>query len=81
MPKIIVNVMLKEEILDPQGAAVAQAMARLGFDFAASVRQGKRFEITCKQKPTQADLDGAKAAASGLLANLVIEDFTITVED
>lgn len=73
--------MLKEEILDPQGAAVAQAMARLGFDFAASVRQGKRFEITCKQKPTQADLDSAKAAASGLLANLVIEDFTITVED
>jgi phosphoribosylformylglycinamidine synthase len=80
MPKIIVNVMLKEEILDPQGAAVAAAMARLGFSFAKSVRQGKRFEIFCEQTPTQEDLDGAKAAASGLLANLVIEDFTITVE-
>jgi phosphoribosylformylglycinamidine synthase PurS subunit len=80
MPKIIVNVMLKEEILDPQGAAVAAAMARLGFSFAKSVRQGKRFEITCEQTPTQEDLDSAKAAASGLLANLVIEDFTITVE-
>jgi len=80
MPKIIVNVMLKEEILDPQGAAVAAAMARLGFSFAKSVRQGKRFEIFCEDTPTQEDLDGAKAAASGLLANLVIEDFTITVE-
>jgi len=81
MPKIIVNVMLKDEILDPQGAAVAAAMARLGFDFAKSVRQGKRFEITCQEKPTQADLESARSAASGLLANLVIEDFTITVEE
>jgi len=42
---IVVEVMLKPEILDPQGQAVASALPRLGFNFAKSVRQGKRFEI------------------------------------
>ncbi|MSX73988.1 MAG: phosphoribosylformylglycinamidine synthase subunit PurS, partial [Actinobacteria bacterium] len=45
MAKIVVDVMLKPEILDPQGNAVASALPRLGFSFAKSVRQGKRFEI------------------------------------
>ena len=45
MGKIIVEVMLKPEILDPQGQAVGNALPRLGFTFAQSVRQGKRFEI------------------------------------
>ena len=45
MAKIVVDVMLKPEILDPQGNAVASALPRLGFTFATSVRQGKRFEI------------------------------------
>jgi len=45
MGKIIVEVMLKPEILDPQGQAVGNALPRLGFTFAKSVRQGKRFEI------------------------------------
>ena len=48
MAKIVVDVMLKPEILDPQGNAVASALPRLGFTFATSVRQGKRFEIEIK---------------------------------
>ena len=45
MAIIVVEVMLKPEILDPQGVAVGAALPRLGFTFAKSVRQGKRFEI------------------------------------
>ena len=42
MAKIIVEVMLKDEILDPQGQAVSAAMLRLGFNFVTGIRQGKR---------------------------------------
>jgi phosphoribosylformylglycinamidine synthase PurS subunit len=45
MARVVVDVMLKPEILDPQGKAVAQALPRLGFDGIAGVRQGKRFEL------------------------------------
>ena len=53
MAKIVVDVMLKPEILDPQGVAVSAALPRLGFTFAKSVRQGKRFEIEVDGEPTQ----------------------------
>jgi phosphoribosylformylglycinamidine synthase PurS subunit len=45
MPRVIVDVMPKPEILDPQGQAIARALPTLGFDNVTSVRQGKRFEI------------------------------------
>ena len=59
MAKIIVEVMLKPEILDPQGQAVASALPRLGFNFAKSVRQGKRFEIEVDGEPSMADIEKA----------------------
>ena len=77
MAKIIVEVMLKPEILDPQGQAVASALPRLGFNFAQSVRQGKRFEIEVDGEPTMADIE---KAAEVLLSNPVIENFTVRVE-
>jgi phosphoribosylformylglycinamidine synthase len=77
MAKIIVEVMLKPEILDPQGQAVASAMPRLGFNFAKSVRQGKRFEIEVDGEPTMADIE---KAAEVLLSNPVIENYTVRVE-
>src|SRR5690606_26599235 len=43
--RVVVDVMLKPEILDPQGDAVRAALGRLGFDSVAAVRQGKRFEL------------------------------------
>ena len=52
MAIIVVEVMLKPEILDPQGQAIASALPRLGFTFAQSVRQGKRFEIEVEGTPT-----------------------------
>jgi len=74
--KVVVDVMLKPEILDPQGQAIQRALPSLGFDQVASVRQGKHFEL---------DISGDEAAvvaekvAATLLANPVIEDFEIRV--
>jgi phosphoribosylformylglycinamidine synthase len=80
MAKIVVDVMLKPEILDPQGQAISAALPRLGFTFAKSVRQGKRFEIEIEGEPTAAQLDEAAKAAEMLLANPVIENFKVKVE-
>ncbi|MFM8446745.1 MAG: phosphoribosylformylglycinamidine synthase subunit PurS [Candidatus Nanopelagicaceae bacterium] len=77
MAKIIVEVMLKPEILDPQGQAVASALPRLGFNFAKSVRQGKRFEIEVEGEPS---MDAINKAAEVLLSNPVIENYTVRVE-
>lgn len=80
MARVVVDVMLKPEILDPQGQAVQGALARLGFAGVASVRQGKRFEIEV-DGPADADLAArAEQMAGTLLANLVIEDFAVRVE-
>ena len=80
MAKIIVEVMLKPEILDPQGQAVASALPRLGFNFAKSVRQGKRFEIEVDGQPTPEQIAEVEKAAEKLLSNPVIETFTVRVE-
>ena len=77
MAKIIVEVMLKPEILDPQGQAVASALPRLGFNFAKSVRQGKRFEIEVDGEPS---MEAINKAAAVLLSNPVIENYTVRVE-
>jgi phosphoribosylformylglycinamidine synthase len=80
MATIIVEVMLKPEILDPQGQAVAAALPRLGFNFAKSVRQGKRFEIVVDGEPTAAQLAEVEEAAEKLLSNPVIETYLVKVE-
>lgn len=80
MARVVVNVMLKPEILDPQGQAVVAALARLGFDSITAVRQGKRFEVEVDGELTDARLDEVRQAAGTLLANPVIEDFDVRVE-
>lgn len=80
MAKIVVDVMLKPEILDPQGNAVASALSRLGFTFAKSVRQGKRFEIDVEGEPTAAQMAEVEKAAEVLLSNPVIETYVVRVE-
>jgi phosphoribosylformylglycinamidine synthase subunit PurS len=80
MAIIVVDVMLKPEILDPQGQAVASALPRLGFSFAQSVRQGKRFEIMVEGEPTPVQLAQVEEAAEKLLSNPVIETFVVRVE-
>jgi len=80
MAKIIVEVMLKPEILDPQGQAVASALPRLGFNFVKSVRQGKRFEIEVDGEANTETIEAIKKAAEVLLSNPVIENYTVRVE-
>jgi phosphoribosylformylglycinamidine synthase len=75
--RVVVDVMLKPEILDPQGQAVQGALARLGHSDITSVRQGKRFELEVET----ADAATLEQIASTLLANTVIEDYSIHVED
>ncbi|GAB3752682.1 phosphoribosylformylglycinamidine synthase subunit PurS [Zhihengliuella somnathii] len=74
MPRIVVDVMPKPEILDPQGKAIVGALPRLGFDAFSGVRQGKRFELTVDGEVTDAVLQQAREAAETLLSNPVIED-------
>ncbi|GHC99819.1 phosphoribosylformylglycinamidine synthase subunit PurS [Zhihengliuella salsuginis] len=74
MPRIVVDVMPKPEILDPQGKAIVGALPRLGFDAFSGVRQGKRFELNVDGEVTDAVLQQAREAAETLLSNPVIED-------
>lgn len=71
---VVVDVMLKSEILDPQGQAVAGALPRLGFHQFTDVRQGKRFELTVEGAVTDEVLASARSAAETMLSNPVIED-------
>jgi phosphoribosylformylglycinamidine synthase PurS subunit len=76
--RVVVDVMLKPEILDPQGQAVTSALPRLGVTGVTSVRIGKRIEIEFDGEP---DLEQARQVADKLLSNPVIEDFKIRVDD
>jgi phosphoribosylformylglycinamidine synthase len=80
MTRVVVDVMLKPEILDPQGKAVHGALPRLGFDGVIDVRQGKRFELELAGDATEARLAEVRRAAETLLSNPVIEDYTVRVE-
>ena len=81
MARVVVDVMLKPEILDPQGQAVTGALHRLGYDSVTAVRQGKRFELEVDGEVTDAVLARIREAAGTLLANPVIEDVVaVTVE-
>ena len=77
MARVVVDVMLKPEILDPQGAAVLAALPRLGVAGVTGVRQGKRFELDVEGEP---DLATVQDLADRLLANPVIEEYTVRVE-
>ncbi len=79
VPRIVVDVMPKPELLDPQGKAVLGALPRLGFDTVRDVRQGKRFELEIEGETTEAILEQAHEMAATLLSNPVIEDFHVSM--
>jgi phosphoribosylformylglycinamidine synthase PurS subunit len=72
--RVVVDVVMKPEILDPQGQAILNALGRLGVEGVQSVRQGKHFELEVDDGIEDAELT---RIADTLLANPVIEDFTI----
>ena len=75
MAKVVVDVMPKPEILDPQGQAVAGALARLGVAGVGDVRQGKHFEL---EVDDSVDDETLERVAATLLANPVIEEWVVT---
>ena len=79
MARVVVDVMLKPEILDPQGKAVHGALPRLGFHGVSDVRQGKRFELEVEGELTEDRLAQLHEIAERLLSNPVIEDFEVHV--
>jgi len=80
--RVIVDVVLKDEILDPQGDAISRALPRMGFSFTPiAVRQGKSFILSLDHAPSASELKEIENAAATLLSNPVIETFTIRVEN
>ncbi len=80
MPRVVVDVMLKPEILDPQGQAILGALPTLGVEGITAVRQGKHFEVDVEGEVDEDTLARVRDLAGTLLANPVIEDFTLRVE-
>ncbi len=75
MARVAVDVVIKPEILDPQGKAILAALARTGHSGVRSVRQGKHFDLEVDDTVSDEDLD---ELAGTLLANPVIETWTVT---
>jgi phosphoribosylformylglycinamidine synthase subunit PurS len=81
VPRVVVDVMLKPEILDPQGKAVRGALQRLGISGIADVRQGKRFELEFAGDLTDDRMSQVHSVAESLLSNPVIEDYVVHVDE
>src|SRR5258707_9871092 len=75
--RVVVEVMLKPEIHDPQGEAIASACRRLGFVQVVGVRQGKRFEVELSEPADESAMARVAELAGELLANPVIEEFSV----
>lgn len=79
MAKIIVDVHLKPELLDPQGRAISGALERLGLSNVQEVRQGKQFVIDISGDVTDEVLQQLHELAGNLLSNPVIENYELKV--
>jgi phosphoribosylformylglycinamidine synthase len=77
--KAIVTVYPRREVLDPQGKAIGQALARVGFDEVREVRAGKSFEIELGIEDAARDRDRLRRMCETLLANTVVEDYSIEI--
>ena len=77
--KVRVLVMLRRDVLDPQGKAIGNALAALGFSGIGEVRQGKLIEFELAESDPARTREQVEAMCKQLLANPVIEDYTIEV--
>jgi len=77
--KVLVTVMPKAGVLDPQGKAIGHALAGLGFEGVGEVRAGKVIELELAETDPEAARQAAEAMARKLLANTVIESFRVEV--
>ena len=74
--KARVHIMLKDGVLDPQGAAVLHTLGSLGFEGVESVRQGKVIELDLADGTSE---DAIEQMCEKLLANMVIESYRVEV--
>jgi phosphoribosylformylglycinamidine synthase len=79
--KARVHVRLKDGVLDPQGAAIGRALAQLGFAGVGEVRQGKMIELQLDATDRVEAEARVRAMCEQLLANPVIETYTVSIED
>lgn len=79
--KALVKITLKQGVLDPQGKAIAQALGGLGFSGIGNVRQGKLLEIELEEQDRGRALSSLEDMCEKLLANTVIEDYEISLEE
>ncbi|MFA5040883.1 MAG: phosphoribosylformylglycinamidine synthase subunit PurS [Bdellovibrionales bacterium] len=77
--KVRVDVMLKQGVLDPQGKAIGHALGNLGFRGVGDVRVGKTIVLDLAETDRDKAIENAKNMAEKLLANLVIEDFKVSI--
>ena len=78
--KARIHITLKQGVLDPQGKAIAHALEALGFIGVSGVRQGKYIEIDLKEDDGEAARASVDAMCAKLLANTIIEDYSIEIE-
>lgn len=79
MARVHIDVMLKDELLDPQGQALERALPSLGFQGVGEVRVGKHIEVELDESAGELDTQ-VRHMADKLLANPVIEQFSYRVE-
>ena len=77
--KVRIDIMLKEGVLDPQGKAIGHALGTLGFAGIGEVRVGKSIFVEMAETDAAKAEESAKDMARKILANLVIEDFKVTI--
>jgi phosphoribosylformylglycinamidine synthase len=78
--KARVHITLKDGVLDPQGKAIANALANLGFDGVDGVRQGKYIELDLADGDREAAQAAVTEMCEKLLANTIIENYAIDIE-
>lgn len=78
--KVCVQVMLRRDVLDPQGKAIANALAALGFSGIGEVRQGKVIELDLAETDAKRAHETVKSMCDKLLANTVIENYAIEIK-
>ena len=77
--KVHIHITLKPGVLDPQGKAIEQSLSRIGFSQIGEVRQGKFLELVIKDETAEEAEHTARSMCEKLLANTVIEDYSIEV--
>jgi phosphoribosylformylglycinamidine synthase len=75
-----IHITLKKDVLDPQGKVIANSLSDLGFEGIQSVRQGKYIEIILDGDKKDAAASKLNQMCEKLLANLVIEDYSVEID-